>query len=114
MTVAEYCNGSAVGAHVRNVPGIRKFGDMTLKRGLIRAQDLFDRVHQARTADRRAGAPTICSTSAGCPKGRAQVRRSRSWWLQEDSSTCLPTQHGNCGNPGITAHRAAGHCDPLR
>jgi len=48
---SEYRNGSAVEAHVRKVPGIHKSGDVTLKRGPIRANDLFDWIHQTRAAD---------------------------------------------------------------
>lgn len=49
MTVAEYRNGSDPENHVRKVPGVHKVGDVTLKRGLIGARDLFDWINQTRT-----------------------------------------------------------------
>ena len=54
MKVAEYRNGTAVEAHVRKVPGIHKVGDVTLKRGLIGAKDLFDWINQTRTEGYKA------------------------------------------------------------
>jgi len=49
MTVAEYRNGSDAENHVRKIPGVHKVGDVTLKRGLIGAKDLFDWINQTRT-----------------------------------------------------------------
>jgi len=49
MTAAEYRNGNEVENHVRKIPGVHKVGDVTLKRGLIGAKDLFDWINQTRT-----------------------------------------------------------------
>jgi phage tail-like protein len=54
MTVAEYRNGSDAENHVRKVPGVHKVGDVTLKRGLIGARDLFDWINDTRTQGYRA------------------------------------------------------------
>lgn len=42
VTVAEYRNGNAKVNYVTKVPGISKAGDVTLKRGVIGAQNLYD------------------------------------------------------------------------
>jgi len=54
MTVAEYRNGSDPENHVRKIPGIHKVGDVTLKRGLVGARDLFDWINQTRTEGYKA------------------------------------------------------------
>lgn len=42
VTVAEYRPGNAKVNHVSKVPGVHKAGDVTLKRGIIGAQNLYD------------------------------------------------------------------------
>jgi phage tail-like protein len=54
VTVAEYRNGNEAVNHVRKIDGIYKVGDITLKRGLIGALDLFQWVDQMRTGDQAA------------------------------------------------------------
>ncbi|HTU67533.1 MAG TPA: phage tail protein [Steroidobacteraceae bacterium] len=49
MTVAEYRNGTDAENHVRKIPGVHKVGDVTLKRGLVGQNQLFDWIRQTRT-----------------------------------------------------------------
>jgi phage tail-like protein len=49
MTVAEYRNGNDPENHVRKVPGIHKVSDVTLKRGVIKATDLWEWLKDTRT-----------------------------------------------------------------
>ncbi|MEW6218527.1 MAG: phage tail protein [Thermodesulfobacteriota bacterium] len=42
VTVAEYRRGNAPVNYVTKVPGIHKAGDVTLKRGIIGAQNIYD------------------------------------------------------------------------
>src|SRR6266700_3757328 len=51
VTTAEYRNGNEAVNHVRKVNGIYKVGDITLKRGLMGALDLFQWINQVRTGD---------------------------------------------------------------
>ena len=53
-TTAEYRNGNEAVNHVRKINGIYKVGDITLKRGLMGALDLFQWINQVRTGDQRA------------------------------------------------------------
>jgi phage tail-like protein len=48
VTIAEYRNGNANTNYVTKVPGIHKSGDVTLKRGVIGATNLYDWLEQAR------------------------------------------------------------------
>lgn len=54
MTVAEYRNGTDAENHVQKVPGTHKVGDVTLKRGLIGQNQLFDWIRATRTEGYRA------------------------------------------------------------
>ena len=54
ITQAEYRNGNEKANHVRKVSGMYKVGDVTFKRGLIGATDLYDWIHQVRVGDRTA------------------------------------------------------------
>jgi len=54
MTQAEYRNGNEKVNHVRKISGMYKVGDVTFKRGLIGATDLFDWINQTRRGDRAA------------------------------------------------------------
>jgi phage tail-like protein len=54
LTQAEYRNGNEKANHVRKVSGMYKVGDVTLKRGLIGATDLYDWINQVRVGDRTA------------------------------------------------------------
>jgi phage tail-like protein len=42
IAYAEYRNGSEPSSTVRKLPGLRKFSDVTLKRGVTGSADLFD------------------------------------------------------------------------
>jgi phage tail-like protein len=48
ITVAEYRNGNERENHVRKVPGIHKVADVTLKRGVVNSQDLWDWIEDVR------------------------------------------------------------------
>jgi phage tail-like protein len=52
LTQAEYRNGNEKVNHVRKVTGMYKVGDVTLKRGLIGAIDLYEWIDQTRRGDR--------------------------------------------------------------
>jgi phage tail-like protein len=49
VTVAEYRAGNDRVNYVRKVPGIHKAGDVTLKRGVIGAQNLYEWLEQGRS-----------------------------------------------------------------
>jgi phage tail-like protein len=48
VTVAEYRNGNAPVNYVTKVPGIHKAGDVTLKRGVIGAQNVYQWLEETR------------------------------------------------------------------
>lgn len=48
VTVAEYRNGNDKANYVRKIPGIHKTGDVTLKRGVIGAGNLWDWLEKVR------------------------------------------------------------------
>jgi phage tail-like protein len=54
VTSADYRNGNEKVNHVRKINGIYKVGDVTLKRGLMGATDLFVWINQVRTGDQAA------------------------------------------------------------
>jgi phage tail-like protein len=54
VTSADYRNGNEPVNHVRKINGIYKVGDVTLKRGLIGALDLFQWIDQMRKGDHAA------------------------------------------------------------
>jgi phage tail-like protein len=49
ITEAEYRPGNAQENHADKYPGVYKTGDVTLKRGLMRATDIYDWVEAVRT-----------------------------------------------------------------
>jgi phage tail-like protein len=51
VTSADYRNGNEPKNHVRKINGIYKVGDITLKRGLMGALDLYQWIDQVRTGD---------------------------------------------------------------
>jgi len=51
ITVAEYRNGNAAVNYVTKVPGINKSGDVTLKRGVIGADNIWSWLSEMRTAN---------------------------------------------------------------
>ncbi len=54
VTSAEYRNGNEMVNHVRKINGIYKVGDVTLKRGLMGALDLYEWIKQVREGDQDA------------------------------------------------------------
>lgn len=46
ITMAEYRNGNEKENHVRKIPNIHKVTDVTLKRGIVNSQDLWDWIKQ--------------------------------------------------------------------
>jgi phage tail-like protein len=54
VTSSDYRNGNETVNHVRKINGIYKVGDITLKRGLMGALDLFVWINQVRTGDQTA------------------------------------------------------------
>ncbi len=54
VTSTDYRNGNEAVNHVRKINGIYKVGDITLKRGLMGALDLFLWINQVRTGDQTA------------------------------------------------------------
>jgi phage tail-like protein len=48
MTVAEYRNGNDPENHVQKIPGVHKISDVTLKRGIVRSDDLWDWIDDVR------------------------------------------------------------------
>jgi phage tail-like protein len=54
INLADYRNGNEKSNHVRKVIGMHTFGDVTLKRGLIGAMDLWEWIAQARDGDQDA------------------------------------------------------------
>lgn len=51
VNIADYRNGNEPTNHVRKVIGMHSFGDVTLKRGLIGAMDLWEWIRQARDGE---------------------------------------------------------------
>jgi phage tail-like protein len=51
ITVAEYRTGNDLENHTRKLPGIYKTGDVTLKRGLMAADDIWQWIEQLRERD---------------------------------------------------------------
>jgi phage tail-like protein len=54
VTVAEYRNGNAKVNYVSKVPAIHKSGDVTLKRGVIGAENIYNWLDQIRAGDVKA------------------------------------------------------------
>lgn len=50
VTIAEYRNGNDGINHVRKIPGIYKVGDVTLKRGVINSDKLWEWINLTRTS----------------------------------------------------------------
>jgi phage tail-like protein len=51
VTIAEYRNGNAPVNYVTKVPAIHKAGDVTLKRGVIGAENIYNWLDQIRAGD---------------------------------------------------------------
>lgn len=48
LTVSEYRNGNDSEMHVRKIPGVHKVSDVTLKRGIVKSDDLFSWIEDVR------------------------------------------------------------------
>jgi phage tail-like protein len=48
IQVAEYRNGNDPENHVHKIPGVHKVADVTLKRGVVNSQDLWDWIDDVR------------------------------------------------------------------
>jgi len=55
ITMSDYRNGNEKSNRVRKIPGMYSVGDVTLKRGLIGAMDLWEWVTQLRNGAQDAG-----------------------------------------------------------
>jgi phage tail-like protein len=78
LTIAEYRNGNDPENHVRKIPGVHKVGDVTLKRGIVSSEDLWEWIDQVRkqgvegqrqvtiTLNDEAGRPVETWTLRGC------------------------------------------------
>jgi phage tail-like protein len=75
MTQAEYRNGNEKANHVRKVMGMYKVGDVTLKRGLIGATDLFAWMDQARKGDQAAMRSVTITLQDEAHRGAVMVWR---------------------------------------
>ncbi len=51
ITIAEYRNGNAPANYVTKIPAISKAGDVTLKRGVIGAENIYSWLDQIREGD---------------------------------------------------------------
>ena len=51
VTIAEYRNGNAKTNYVTKIPAITKAGDVTLKRGVIGAENIYSWLDQVRAGD---------------------------------------------------------------
>ena len=49
LTIAEYRNGNEKENHVRKVPGVHKVGDVTLKRGVINSESVWQWIRDVRS-----------------------------------------------------------------
>ncbi len=54
VTIAEYRNGNAPVNYVTKVPAIHKAGDVTLKRGVIGSENIYNWLDQVRAGDVQA------------------------------------------------------------
>ena len=59
ITVAEYRNGNDNVNHVRKIPGVFKSGDVTLKRGVIGASNLYEWISVVRAGNTGAAKRTV-------------------------------------------------------
>jgi phage tail-like protein len=62
ITVAEYRAGNDAANHVRKVPGVHKSGDVTLKRGVMGTQNLYNWIEKVRTGELDEAKRTVTVT----------------------------------------------------
>lgn len=77
ITMAEYRNGDDRENHVRKIPNINKVSDVTLKRGIIKSQDLWDWINLTRREGWTAQRNVIITLM-----DEANINIVQSWTLQ--------------------------------
>ena len=73
ITIAEYRNGNAPVNYVTKVPAIHKAGDVTLKRGVIGAENIYNWLDQIRAGDVRAKRNVEIKLRSEDPSSQAAV-----------------------------------------
>ncbi len=73
VTVAEYRAGNAAVNYVTKVPAIHKAGDVTLKRGVIGADNLYTWLDQARAGDLKAKRTVVIKLRNEDPSSQSPV-----------------------------------------
>lgn len=67
VTIAEYRNGNAKTNYVTKIPAIHKTGDVTLKRGVIGADNIYSWLEQVRQGDVTAKRDVAISLASEVP-----------------------------------------------
>lgn len=73
VTVAEYRNGNDPVNYVKKIPAINKAGDVTLKRGVIGADNIYNWLEQIRNGDVTAKRDVIIKLKNEDPTSSAAV-----------------------------------------
>jgi phage tail-like protein len=73
VTIAEYRAGNSSVNHVVKVPGIHKSGDITLKRGVIGAENLYNWLQEARAGKLAAKKDSVTIKLFGEDRGETPV-----------------------------------------
>jgi phage tail-like protein len=73
VTVAEYRNGNDAVNYVRKIPAIHKAGDVTLKRGVIGAENIYSWLEQIRGGDVTAKRDVVIKLKSEDPGSSSAV-----------------------------------------
>ncbi len=73
ITLAEYRNGNAKTNYVTKIPAIHKAGDVTLKRGVIGSQKIYDWFEEIRNGDVNAKRTVVITLLSENPSSPAAV-----------------------------------------
>jgi phage tail-like protein len=73
ITVAEYRNGNAPVNYVTKIPAINKAGDVTLKRGVIGASNIYEWLDQIRAGDLTAKKTVVVKLKNENPASQTAV-----------------------------------------
>jgi len=73
VTVAEYRNGNEAVNYVRKIPAIHKAGDVTLKRGVIGAENIYSWLEQIRGGDVTAKRDVVIKLKSEDPGSSSAV-----------------------------------------
>ncbi|MGZ0078078.1 phage tail protein [Methylomonas sp. YC3] len=73
VTVAEYRNGNEAVNYVRKIPAINKAGDVTLKRGVIGADNIYNWLEQIRGGDVTAKRDVVIKLKSEDPTSASAV-----------------------------------------